>query len=133
MNPLFSGTVSRAGATGQAKAPETLCAAKKAEGTKDPTFKNVLQSQLQEASGVKFSAHAMNRIDHRHIDINIDEAKKVGDAMKMAKEKGSRESLFIGANYALIVNVKNETVVTAMDKDQISGGVITNIDSTVII
>ena len=106
-----------------------------ADKTGLPAFDQVLQDKLEATAtdGVKFSKHAMQRIESRNIQMDDSEKQKVDDAVKKAKEKGSRESLFIGANYALIVNIKNNTVVTAMDKEQMSENVVTNIDSTVIL
>jgi flagellar operon protein len=101
--------------------------------TKSGRFDEVLKKELQKASGVKFSAHAMDRIDQRKIALDSTEARKVGDAVKAAGEKGAKESLFIGQGYALIVNIPNKTVVTAMDTDQMKEAVVTNIDSTVIV
>ena len=96
-------------------------------------FDQVLRNRLQEASGVKFSAHAMDRIGKRNIDIDQCEAEKVKSAVQAASEKGARESLFIGSGYAMIVNVPNKTVVTVMDPEQMDRAVITNIDSTVFL
>ncbi len=105
----------------------------KQQTQKTGRFDEVLKTKLQKASGVKFSAHAMDRIDQRKIALDQTEAKKVGQAVKAAGDKGAKESLFIGQGYALIVNIPNKTVVTAMDKDQMKEAVVTNIDSTVIV
>jgi flagellar operon protein len=48
-------------------------------------------------------------------------------------QKGGRESLVMMGDSALVVSVKNRTVVTALDKAQMRGNVFTNIDSAVII
>ncbi len=96
-------------------------------------FNEVLRNKLQKASGVNFSAHAMDRIDKREISMNEIEARKVGNAIKTAKEKGAKDSLFIGNGYALIVNIPNKTVVTAMNSRQMDSAFVTNIDSTVMV
>ena len=106
---------------------------KESQNNKTERFDNVLRAQLQKASGVKFSAHAMDRIDQRKINMDSDEAVKVGNAVKTAREKGAKDSLFIGNGYALIVNIPNKTVITAMDSDQMDKAVVTNIDSTVMV
>ena len=48
----------------------------------------------------------------------------------MAREKGIGESLVLVDDLAFIVNVKNNTVITAMDDS--SEGIFTNIDGAVI-
>jgi flagellar operon protein len=48
-------------------------------------------------------------------------------------QKGGKESLVMMGDAALVVSVKNRTVVTAMDRSQMKGNVFTNIDSAVVI
>ena len=50
-----------------------------------------------------------------------------------ADEKGIRESLVIMDNLSFIVNIKNRTVITAMDQSENEENVYTNIDGAVII
>ncbi|MEI3227701.1 MAG: TIGR02530 family flagellar biosynthesis protein [Lachnospiraceae bacterium] len=52
---------------------------------------------------------------------------------KKADEKGIRESLVIMDNLSFIVNIKNRTVITAMDQSENEENVYTNIDGAVII
>lgn len=115
------------------EAVQNRSSANKVTRGNDQRFARLLQKRLQDASGVKFSAHAMERIEKRRIDMDEMEAQKVGKAVEIAKEKGAKDSLFIGNNYALIVNIPNKTVVTAMDTETMSRNVVTNIDSTVIV
>jgi flagellar operon protein len=48
-------------------------------------------------------------------------------------QKGGKDSLVMMGDAALVVSVKNRTVVTAMDRSQMKGNVFTNIDSAVVI
>jgi len=48
-------------------------------------------------------------------------------------QKGGRESLIMLGDAALVVSVRNRTVITAMDRASMQGNVFTNIDSAVII
>jgi flagellar operon protein len=50
-----------------------------------------------------------------------------------AATKGSRESLLLMENMALVVSVKNRTVITAVDNDKLKENVFTNIDSAVVL
>jgi flagellar operon protein len=88
---------------------------------------------LTEARGVKFSAHATKRLAERHIALSETDMNRISEAAEVAAGKGSRESLFLLDNLGLIVNVRNRTVLTAIDPGRMREGIVTNIDSTVII
>lgn len=130
MNRIVGVNSNRISGTEAVKNQNTV---RKGSGKNDQRFAQLLQKRLQDASGVKFSAHAMERIEKRHIGMDEAEAQKVGKAVETAREKGARDSLFIGNNYALIVNIPNKTVITVMDTESMSKNVVTNIDSTVIV
>ncbi len=53
-------------------------------------------------------------------------------AVQRAANKGSRDALVLMDNLAMVVSVKNRTVVTVVDKDNLKQNVFTNIDSAVI-
>ena len=53
-------------------------------------------------------------------------------ASRSAAEKGSRDSVVFVDNTAFVVSVKNNTVITAMDRSHLREHVFTNIDSAVI-
>ena len=50
----------------------------------------------------------------------------------MASEKGIKDSLVLVDSLAFIVNVPNQTVITAMDSTQATENIYTNIDGAVI-
>ena len=58
---------------------------------------------------------------------------KVKEAMTKLKDKGSQSSLIVSDKAAYIVDVKNNKLVTAVDKDSMSDNVFTKIDSTIFI
>ena len=86
-----------------------------------------------ENTGLKFSAHALNRIKDRSIAMTDDLKAKLDKAVDTAAAKGSKESLILSDNAAFIVSVKNKTVITVVDRNQMGGNVFTNIDSTVVL
>jgi flagellar operon protein len=86
-----------------------------------------------ESSALKFSAHALNRIKERSIPMNGDLMGRLQKAVDTAALKGAKESLILSDDAAFIVSVKNKTVITVVDRNQMSGNVFTNIDSTVVI
>ncbi len=92
------------------------------------------QSGKQEVvSNLKFSNHAIERIQSRGIKWSAEDLGKIEAAVNKAEQKGSQNSLILTGNSALIVNVKNKTVVTVMDQNALKENVFTNIDSTVVI
>ncbi len=95
-------------------------------------FEQVL---FQELAGVKFSQHAIQRLQTGNIQLGQADLLKLNDAVEKAAQKGAKESLILMShnNLALVVSVKNKTVITAMEGDRIKDNVFTNIDSAVIV
>lgn len=81
---------------------------------------------------VKFSNHAIDRMVSRGISFSPQDLQRIGEAVDKAAAKGSKNSLLLMDNSALIVSVNNKTVVTVMDKTAMKENVFTNIDSTVV-
>jgi flagellar operon protein len=93
--------------------------------------KGELKPALTQADGLKFSSHAIERIQSRGIKLTPDDMKKLNDAVDKALQKGSKDTLVLMGENAFVVSAKNKTVITAMDKNQMKENVFTNIDSTV--
>ena len=92
------------------------------------------RAALQQAQGgVRLSAHAQARLQSRHIELDAEALRRVENAVDKAAEKGSRESLLLMDDVALIVSVRNRTVITAIDKESLKENVFTNIDSAVVL
>ena len=81
---------------------------------------------------MKFSKHAANRLNDRNIELTQDQMDRLNQAAAQASEKGINESLILVDQLAFIVNVPNNTVVTAMDQKDKSNQIFTNIDGAVI-
>lgn len=84
-------------------------------------------------SPLKFSSHATQRLQDRKITLDAATMAKVSDAVDKAQAKGVDDTLVLTDKAALIVSVKNRTVITAMDRQQLAGNVFTNIDGAVIV
>lgn len=82
--------------------------------------------------GVKFSNHAVERMMSRGIKFEQADLQRLNEAVNRAASKGSKDSLILMNDSALIVSVKNKTVVTVMDKNALKENVFTNIDSTIV-
>ena len=115
-----------------------LGSAKKAETPK--TFEGLSFQQIldrkttQETSGnLRFSKHALGRLSDRNIELSEGQLERLNDGARKAGQKGIRESLVIVDQLAFIVNVPNQTVVTAMDSTETTENIFTNINGAVII
>ena len=83
-------------------------------------------------SPVQFSRHAAKRIEQRGLDLDAARLERLELAVGRAAEKGSKDSLILLDELALVVSVQHRTVVTAMDEAGSKEHVFTNIDSVVI-
>lgn len=92
------------------------------------TFDDLFQKELDK---IKFSAHAMKRLETRNIEMSEVEMNKLEDAVSRAEAKGAKDSLVMMNNKAFIVNIPYKTVVTALPMDESADNVFTNIDSVV--
>ena len=106
--------------------------AERPSATKGPGFEGVLRREVERQAPLRYSAHALQRLSERDIRIGAEDQARIEGAVQRAESKGSREALVLRDDFALIVNVRNRTVVTAMDRNQMKENVITNIDSTVL-
>ena len=94
-------------------------------------YKSVQRIEIPQ-SGVKFSKHAANRLTDRNIELSEGQLDRLNSGMRQASKKGINESLVLVDDMAFIVNIKNSTVITAMDKNSSDENVFTNIDGAVI-
>lgn len=95
-------------------------------------FAQVLDQKLP-GQPVKLSQHAQERLKSRGITLSDADLKKLAGAVDSVAQKGGRDSLIMLGDAALVVSVKNRTVVTAMDRQAMQGNVFTNIDSAVVL
>ncbi len=82
---------------------------------------------------LKFSNHAVERMSARGIHFTPHEITEMEFAAKKAAAKGSKDALMITKNSAAIVSLKNNTVVTVVDRNALKNNVFTNIDATIFI
>ena len=101
-------------------------------------FRSVLEGVTAPASPgasepLKFSAHAMQRLQSRNISLSTEDVAKMNVMADKAAAKGAKNSLFIMRDVAMVVSIKNRTVITAVDSDSMKENVFTNIDSAALI
>ena len=95
------------------------------------SFGDIL-TQKSGAADVKFSKHAANRLSSRNIELTDNQMSRLNEGAMKAQEKGIKESLVLVDSLAFIVNVPSNTVVTAMNQNETSDNIFTNIDGAVI-
>lgn len=92
------------------------------------TFHQALNEQL-----LKISHHAEERLRQRGIQLQPEQLQKINHAIDKAAGKGAKDSLLLMGDTALIVNITNRTVVTAMNGETMKDNIFTQIDSAMII
>ena len=100
------------------------------------SFNDILKQKSQimiPRQDLRFSKHAAGRLEERNIALSDEQMIRLNDAARKASEKGIKESLVIVDSLAFIVNVPNNTVVTALDRTDSEDNVFTNIDGAVIV
>ena len=96
------------------------------------SFDEALENAKSGQTEIKFSKHAAGRMSERNMELTDDQMTRLNDAKNQASQKGINESLIMLDQMAFIVNVPNNTVVTALDSNDNSQKVFTNIDGAVI-
>ena len=104
------------------------------------SFRDVLRTVQPPATAqapltqqLKFSAHAQQRLESRNIRLTQDDVAKMNAMADKAAAKGSKQSLFMMRDVAMVVSISNRTVITAVDQNSMKENVFTNIDSAAII
>ena len=94
-----------------------------------PDFRSIMEKVAREKE-LQFSKHANMRLSSRNIQLTGEQMQRIEDGITRAQDKGIRDSLVLIDNIALVVNIANKVVVTALNQqDQI----FTNIDGAVIV
>ena len=99
------------------------------------SFREILEQTAEKTESVdlKFSKHATSRLADRKIELTDSQLERLSEGTAKASEKGIKESLVLMDELAFIVNIPNQTVITAMSQTETDENVYTNIDGAVII
>ncbi len=103
------------------------------QGVKSGGFDAILKQQQSENDEIKFSRHAELRLQSRNISLSQAQKDKMKEAVSRAQSKGVKDSLVLMDNLAFVVNVRNRTVITAANSNELKENVFTNIDGAVIV
>jgi len=93
------------------------------------SFAEILRDRLD--ADIKISKHAQLRMETRNVSLDEDQRRKLSDAVNRAGAKGIRDTLVVMDQMAFIVNVRNRTVITALNSAEMKENVFTNIDGAV--
>ena len=96
------------------------------------SFTDILQKVKNSSDPIRFSGHASSRLNSRGIKISDNQLERLNQAKNAASQKGIKDSLVLLDDLAFIVNVPNNTVVTAVDRQEGTSKIFTNIDGAVI-
>jgi flagellar operon protein len=100
-------------------------------------FEDILKGfELQSSSPeklVKFSAHALQRLQQRGIQLESSLKSSLKEAFNQLETKGSREAVIFSDQAAFVVSVPKRKVITAMDPSDMKEKVFTNIDSAIFL
>ena len=94
------------------------------------SFQTILENQKAE---LKVSKHAQKRLDERNIQISPSHWNEIHEKMLEAKQKGVTDSVIVTKDAVLVASTKNHTIITALDKNNHSDQLITNINGTIIL
>lgn len=86
-----------------------------------------------EREGVRFSRHALERLQRRHIRMTEGDVTRIAEAMRELRGRGGRISLLLMGDTTLVTNVDQRTVITALDRYGEQNRVFTQIDSAAVI
>ena len=100
--------------------------------TTGPSFAAVFNEKAAQAP-LKISAHAQARLSSRNIELDAQDWEKIQQGVEKAAAKGAREALVLSDKAALVVSVRNRTVITAVDPGGMKDNVFTNIDAAVVV
>lgn len=97
------------------------------------SFSVQLQSAIENKSTLTVSKHAKERLAQRGIDISQERWTRIEAQVRQAKAKGVNDSLVLLKDAALIVSAKNNTVITAMGRNEAENQIFTNINGTIVL
>lgn len=100
---------------------------------KEISFQNVLEQQMQLDNPLKLSKHAQKRLQERDVVVTASEWEHISKKVMEAKDKGVTDSVVLTKEAALVVSAKNNTVITAMKREEATSHIFTNINGTIVV
>ena len=97
------------------------------------SFAHVLEGSVAQQKTLRLSTHAQQRLLTRKVQLSPESLNRIERGVQKAGQKGAKESLVLMDDLALVVNIRNKVVITAVDRVHAKENVFTNIDSAVIV
>ncbi|QGQ46852.1 TIGR02530 family flagellar biosynthesis protein [Metabacillus sediminilitoris] len=104
---------------------------RKQSAKQNVSFGQLLNNELIDQR-LKISKHAQERLNQRQITLSDEEWSSIERKVGEARQMGVNDSLVLVSDAALIINAKNNTVITAMDREEAKTQIFTNINGTII-
>ncbi len=101
---------------------------KQSTKNKSVSFQEVMETTKQ----LNVSKHARQRLEDRNIHISDSKWQQISSKMADARSKGVTDSLVVMNDATLVVSTKNNTVVTAMSREDANSHIFTNINGTIV-
>ncbi len=105
----------------------------KAKQINKGSFSAQLQSAIQSNRKLMVSKHAQERLEQRNIHITNENWTKIEEKVSEAKKLGITDSLVLLPEAALIISAKNQTVITALGREEAASQIFTNINGTIVL
>lgn len=99
--------------------------------SKGNNFKDILNKTIEEKNYFTLSKHAAERL--KEVNFSESDMKNIEKGFKLAEDKGSKNSVMLYKDVAIIASIENKTVITAVDKNRSTDNVFTNVDSVVLL
>lgn len=96
-------------------------------------FSSTLQSVVDSDGEVNFSSHARERLERRGITLSGEELDRIRTGVNRAASAGARVSVLLMGPLAMVVGVRDRTVITVIRRDGLRENVFTQIDSAVFV
>ncbi len=113
--------------------PAASRADSRGKGEAISSFSSILQKKLEENRQLRFSAHAVRRMEERQLLHSDNLIERLETGVQQLERKGAKSSLVLVDDTAFLVSVKNRTIITAMNKQNTMNQVFTNIDSVIFV
>ncbi|MCP3761997.1 flagellar protein [Domibacillus sp. A3M-37] len=122
INPIVHGT----------RQPIMPPAKKETSQSVSTSFNETLKTISTLSESLTISKHAAQRLNERGIQINENEWNLIGQKLSEAKSKGVTDSLVVLKDAALVASAKNNTIITAMNREEANTHIFTNINGTIL-
>jgi flagellar operon protein len=95
------------------------------------SFDEILSEKVNKSEGFKISNHAAERMENVKFDPK--DMDKINEAINKARDKGSKNSLIVYKDVAMVTSIENRTVITAVEGSRAKDNIFTNIDSVILL